>query len=117
MSKNILLVEDETFLAKVIKKVIEHSGHQVAIASNGVEALEYLQTQNTPDLILCDMTMPVMDGNEFYGIVSRIPSYSNIPLVMMSGGGQTAFADGKSPNYFLPKPFSMDDLKLMVQAF
>lgn len=114
MSKNILLVEDETFLAKVIKKVIEHSGHQVTVTSNGAEALEYLQTQRTPDLILCDMGMPVMDGNEFYGIVSRMPCYSEIPVVMMSGS-EPATIDGKFPNYFLTKPFSMDDLKMVMQ--
>jgi CheY-like chemotaxis protein len=117
MTKTILLVEDETFLATVIKKTFEFSGHKVAVTHNGIEALEYLETQQPPDLILCDVTMPRMNGTELYDIVSNTPRYANIPIVMMSGMNKPQLQNGNQPEKFLVKPFSVADLQTVVDWF
>src|SRR5262245_18107977 len=60
----ILLVEDDADLAEVVALVLEQAGFHVAMASNGVEALQRVQN-HMPALILLDMLMPVMDGWQF----------------------------------------------------
>jgi CheY-like chemotaxis protein len=64
MTARVLVVEDDPDLAALEADVLQESGHEVEIASNGREALEAVQ-RAAPDLIVLDMKMPVMGGREF----------------------------------------------------
>ncbi|MFX8848435.1 response regulator, partial [Acinetobacter baumannii] len=59
----ILVIEDEDFLRNNIKKMLELKGHACYTAENGQDGVDQLQAF-TPDLILCDVMMPFMDGFE-----------------------------------------------------
>ncbi len=65
MAKLILIVEDDVDVAESVADVLQSAGYSTAIAGNGREALDHLQKNNHPDLILLDMMMPVMDGWQF----------------------------------------------------
>jgi DNA-binding response OmpR family regulator len=94
--KRILLVEDDEHLQFLIKEELVESGYEVAIASDGVEAMSMLQAEGAlyPDLIILDIRMPKMDGFETLGhlLKSKIDSpiiihsaysgYKNHPLTI-----------------------------------
>ena len=63
-SGKILIVEDEKDLRDVYELILTHSGYDVAVATNGAEALEVIGEYN-PSLVLLDIFMPVMDGKTF----------------------------------------------------
>lgn len=86
MSKtlHILIVEDEIVLQDVYKLVLSSQGYEVATANNGAEGLAHLK-KVTPDLVLLDIFMPVMDGKEFLRNIdnrdyphTKIIVYSNL---------------------------------------
>ena len=67
-----------------IKMLLEWEGYQVDCAANGQEALDYLHGQGEPELILLDVMMPVLDGEEFRREQQRDPSLAKIPVVVVS---------------------------------
>ena len=84
-----------------------------ATAANGAEGLQQVGRQR-PDLILLDLMMPVMDGQEMLRRLKDDASLRTIPVVVMSAGRVTKAELQGSP--FLPKPFELDDLLDTVTA-
>jgi DNA-binding response OmpR family regulator len=73
---------------KSIRFIIENTfskDFEVTTMSNGKEALYWMQSGNLPDLIICDIEMPVMDGFEFIKKVRSSGFFDDIPLLMLSG--------------------------------
>lgn len=81
---SILIVEDENPIRDVITEILEDEGYRVASATNGLEALTYLQQHTHPRLILLDLGMPIMTGWEFREHQQRDPRLADIPVVIMS---------------------------------
>ena len=65
--------------------ILARAGYVVALAENGQHALELIRTGTTPDLILLDMLMPVLDGWHFLRIFQQEPALAGIPLVVVTG--------------------------------
>ncbi|PID32407.1 hypothetical protein CR970_00595 [Candidatus Saccharibacteria bacterium] len=80
MTTHILLIEDDTTLNDAFHILLTKEGYQVDTAFNGQEALDILKTK-TPDLILLDLLMPVMDGKEF---LRRFDNQHDIPIIVFS---------------------------------
>ncbi len=81
--KTILLVEDTRHLAEEIGDILRLEGFHVLFGSNAVNALEIL-SGTTPDLIITDLLMPVMDGFEFIRHVRAMPPLAGIPIIILS---------------------------------
>ena len=81
--KNILVIEDEEFVRETISDMLEIEGYLPILAKNGEAGLECL-TQIKPDLILCDINMPVMDGYEVLERLKSTESLSNIPFIFLT---------------------------------
>jgi DNA-binding response OmpR family regulator len=80
----ILCVEDESDIREDIAFELIEAGHDVNEASNGQEALDSIKNVK-PDLILCDLSMPVMDGRQFLGeFREKFPRLCNTPFVFLS---------------------------------
>jgi CheY-like chemotaxis protein len=109
MAKLILIVEDDLDLARLVAEILEAAGYRTAIASNGHEALDHLQTNGRPDLILLDMMMPVMDGWKFREEQRRLPALASIPVVTVTADGD---ARGKAASIqaagYVAKPITID---------
>ena len=111
----ILVVDDEKLLVKGTKFNLENDGYEVITGSDGVEAVEAVQTQK-PDLVILDLMMPRMDGLE---ACRRIREFSDIPIIML-----TAKADDMDKlmgfehgcDDYLTKPFNILELKARVRA-
>lgn len=82
MSKRVLLVEDDFALNDAFTMILEHAGYTVASAMNGKQALELLEKDtHTPDIILLDILMPVMDGKDF---LRAFNNTRQIPVIVLS---------------------------------
>ena len=83
---NILIVEDEESIRRVLKKVLqeENNSYKIFEANNGVEAIDMLKKRKI-DLMLCDIKMPKKDGIEVLNFVLK--NYSEVPVIMISGHG------------------------------
>lgn len=86
----ILVMEDESQLSELFKKMLMHYGHQVLIANDGVEGIKSFHQFN-PDLIITDIIMPEKDGIEV--IVQVLKETPNIPIIAISGGRRAVTAD------------------------
>jgi len=83
MSKKILLVDDEQDVLRLLQVSLERAGYVVATAHNGQQALEHVAA-DSPDLIVLDQAMPIMDGFELLRHLKGAESTSAIPVVMLT---------------------------------
>jgi CheY-like chemotaxis protein len=105
----VLVVDDDVDIREPLVELFESEGYQVSAAANGLEALGEAR-RNRPDVILLDLTMPVMSGEEFRAEQSRDPSLSGVPVVTIS-----ASADDAKASPFLRKPFHIQEVLDVVR--
>ncbi len=79
----ILLVEDNEMNRDMLSRRLQRKGHEVLIAVDGIQGVELAQTQN-PDLILMDMSLPVLDGWEATQQLKAAPETSGIPIIALT---------------------------------
>lgn len=84
--KRILLVEDDRIDVMTTLRALKEVNvvHDVHVAANGEEALEFLKKNDSPCLILLDLNMPRMNGIEFLRVVKAIDLYKAIPVVVLT---------------------------------
>ena len=82
MSK-ILLVEDNEMNRDMLSRRLQRKGHEVVIALDGIQGIELAQTQQ-PDLILMDMSLPVMDGWQATQQLKATPETGGIPIIALT---------------------------------
>lgn len=82
-SSLILIVDDNVHNIKVLGKMLEEHGYDVAVCMNGVDTLEFVN-QEHPDLILLDIMMPEMDGYEACQILKANPETAHIPIIFLT---------------------------------
>ncbi len=112
MPGTILIVDDDQDTLKLLKLILESSGFSVMLAENGRVALT-LMSEQKPDLVLCDVLMPVLDGYETLIAIRSNPDLCPTPVLMLSALGQEqdvqrAMAAGA--NGYIIKPFSLRPL-------
>lgn len=81
--KSILIVEDEPELAEIYHTLLSKSGYKTTVAHNGQEALKLAST-HTPDVILLDLRMPVMDGVEFLRQYDLKEKHPEVKVIVFS---------------------------------
>lgn len=83
MNPYLLIVDDEFGFADVLADLLATRGYDVNIAINGKLGLEALEAR-VPDLVLTDLTMPVMDGTEMISAMRADPRFARIPVILMT---------------------------------
>jgi serine/threonine protein kinase len=112
----VLIVEDDPLARENLAIILAGDGYQVAIAANGREALNYLQTNPLPMLILLDLNMPVLDGWQFIQEQRQHPEWAAIPVVVVSAAlPEKARAAALGAAEFLQKPVEVERLTRTVQ--
>jgi CheY-like chemotaxis protein len=113
----ILLVEDHLDMQMLLKDLLILGGHEVLLARTGAEALEVLVDCGDllPDIIISDVTMPIMDGYELLHAVRGEPLWANIRFVMMSANVADERLNAVAGlDAIFPKPFSLDELRVAL---
>jgi two-component system chemotaxis response regulator CheY len=113
----ILIIEDDTDIRESLADILTFEGHDVATAGNGQEAFDYLTNHpdETPDLILLDLMMPIMDGDNFLlKLESHLP-HIKTPIIILSA----AICGKERTNVvtFMKKPVDLDNLLKNVQKY
>lgn len=118
MANRILVVEDDSNIEQLVSFKLKNSGFQVFTANNGVKALEFLK-DNSVDLIITDMMMPVMDGKELVLQLKNDPRLKSIPTIMLTSRSLEkeivdAFSIGVDD--YVKKPFSPQELVARIKT-
>jgi two-component system sensor histidine kinase/response regulator len=116
--KKILVVDDDEGMRGVAAAALYGLDYEVIQAQDGTEGLE-MAKHHLPDLILCDVSMPKMDGYQFLAALKQIPEISRIPFIFLTGkslkeevrNGMRLGADD-----YLTKPFTVDELVAAVKT-
>lgn len=118
MARKILAVDDEPSIVRLVTAALNARGYEVIAATNGEEALEMVAREK-PDLIVCDIMMPKMDGREVARRLAANPATKGIPLIFLSAIGdiqdQLSTLDEAGQEY-LTKPFNPSELGNYVDA-
>ena len=112
--KRILVVDDEENARVALSKILVHEGYDVASAANGVEALNYLRS-NEVELIITDLNMPEMNGLMFLRELNRIHPASNV-IMITAYGEVESYLEAMTLGAFeyVNKPVRYDDLKKII---
>jgi DNA-binding response OmpR family regulator len=108
----ILLVEDEFRLRENISELLELFEHQVVSAENGLEGLELIKSFK-PDIIVCDIMMPVLNGLEFIKQLNLVYKNKSIPVIFISAKVNTEdISEGMrlGATDYIKKPFTINEL-------
>ncbi|HSO27144.1 MAG TPA: HD domain-containing phosphohydrolase [Anaerolineales bacterium] len=116
--ETVLIVEDNAVLREGLREMLSAEGFIALCAENGVEALEQMSAI-TPDLILSDISMPEMDGLEFFSAVRAHPDWVTIPFVFLTARSEKEdILTGKKlgAEDYLIKPLTRDELITAVRS-
>jgi diguanylate cyclase (GGDEF)-like protein len=115
---NILVVEDERVIAKLLKETLQIEGYQVVTVLNGEDAVQYA-LRETPHLIILDIMLPGIDGYEVSCRLRSHPKTMHIPIIALSAFGELtdkvhAFEIGVDD--YITKPFHTDELLARIRT-
>src|SRR3982750_2708156 len=116
----ILIIEDDKDSCDMLARFLGRSGHTVFCARNGREAINLL-TENTPQVLLLDLTMPEMDGLSFLEVLRSYIRWSTLPVMLMTGVGDDLVLDKARDlgvkKIFRKAEFKLDDLLEAINQF
>lgn len=119
MKKRILVIEDEHEIALIIKMRLEIGGYEVVQAFDGEDGLHKARALS-PDLILLDLVLPKLSGEQILRELKDSEQYRSIPIIVVTGLAQDAFSIkdsvSKADAYFL-KPFDTVELMAAITDF
>lgn len=121
MGKKILIAEDSSVILNLTKKILAQQHFNITTVKNGKAVLEKLENE-TFDLILMDINMPVLDGMETTKRIREIPNkkISAIPIFAITGNAGNYSVDefkAVGINEYLQKPLDFDRLVTMVNQY
>jgi len=118
--ERVLVVDDEPLLAEMVKRMLETQGYDVVSRTSGIEALEAFRHQPAEkhfDLVITDMTMPLITGGDLARELSALQPA--VPIILMTGFGKkidAARAKELGIRGFLIKPVTLEELARTVRT-
>jgi twitching motility two-component system response regulator PilG len=118
-SPRILCIDDSVTICRAVEYILHNHGFQVMAVSSPTKALS-LVFQHNPDLILCDITMPELDGYELCGMLRKSSAFAKVPIIMLTG--KDGFIDRVKARMvgateYLTKPFGEKELLTTVEKY
>ncbi len=116
--KTILVAEDESQLAGIIRLSLHEAGYKPVVVGDGIEALNYI-LEHRPDVVVLDLMLPRLAGYDLCAMIRRSPTVGRTPLVVISGMGtddskMRAFEMGVDD--YVTKPFVVAELIARIDA-
>jgi CheY-like chemotaxis protein len=112
--RTVMVVEDDALIREIVVQILACEGFATIVARNGAEALRRLREEHVhPALILLDLMMPVMNGQQFRAEQLKDPALAGIPVVVMSASDE----GDVSAEAHIGKPFEIDVLLDAVSRF
>jgi len=114
----ILIVDDSPSQLMGMKRIVEKLGHEALTAEDGAAGVEAAKA-NKPDLILMDVVMPNLNGFQATRAISKEPTTSHIPIVLVTTKDQETdkvWGMRQGAKAYITKPFSESDLLEIIQS-
>jgi two-component system sensor histidine kinase/response regulator len=118
MMPRILVIDDDSQFREMMAATLEVSGFVVDHAGDGQEGLD-MARKRLPDLVLCDVRMPVLDGYGTLELFRQDPALASIPFILMTGHADDDGARRSAilgVDEYLPKPFLVSDLVATIHV-
>ncbi len=115
----VLVVDDSITVRRVTQRLLKREGYRVALASDGLQALERLR-EEAPVVVLCDIEMPHMDGFEFVQQLRASTRWADLPVVMITSrlaDKHRDHAQSMGVDHYLGKPYSEEELLALVEGY
>jgi CheY-like chemotaxis protein len=117
--KNVLVVDDDPLVVKILREPLERAGYNVNVASHGLEALKKVK-EKKPDLIILDILMPLLDGFKVARLLKFDKRFKDIPIIVLTSRateGERKMGEQVGANEFLFKPFRLPQVLDVVQRY
>ncbi|HEY2704582.1 MAG TPA: response regulator [Candidatus Dormibacteraeota bacterium] len=114
----VLIVDDEPTVRKLLQRYLGEHGYEIAVAENGAEGVAAAR-EGGPDLILSDVSMPVMDGYELVRTVRADPAMASIPIILLSAHrASDDMVEGyrSGADDYISKPVDVEVLRHKIDA-
>ncbi len=115
----VLVVDDSLSVRKVVQRALEAKHIEVLSAASGTEAMEQI-ARETPDLVVCDVIMPDMDGYQICDFVKKHPALGKTPVILISGIVNSTVLERAAKvrsDDVMRKPFAADELLHRIEGF
>ena len=120
MVKNILIIEDEEILSRILKDRFQEKGWNVRVAFDGDEGLEVI-AKDLPDLILLDLIMPNKDGFAVLKEIRSNPKNKKLPILVLSNLGGSGDIDQAlklgATDYFIKTQHSLSEIVKKAESY
>lgn len=116
-SRTVLVVDDDHALRNLAALILKTQGFETFVASNGLEALQTLERNPHVDVVLLDLLMPVMNGEDAFRAMRA--TWPEVAVIIISGFDATEVArrlGDPPPDGFVQKPFSIEKLTGLITA-
>lgn len=113
---SILIIEDDSSICGNMELILQMEGFDVRTAADGVSGLEKI-CEKRPDLILCDILMPEMDGHTMLSVLKSEGTLADIPFIFVTARGERAdvrWGMSAGADDYLSKPFTAEELVTVV---
>ena len=118
MSQSVLIVDDDDDIREALAMILNDEGFLTEVASDGVMALEHLESHEAPHLILLDLMMPRLDGEKVLERIKQDPRFAKVPVVVLSGDILARErVDQLRADDFVLKPVELEHLLAVVQRY
>ncbi len=111
----IIIVEDEGLVCWSLSSILRKTGYSITVVTTGEEAINELSA-NHYDLVITDLKLPHADGFEVASFVKK--SHSGLPVILISAESDQTITDHlerKVVDYFMEKPFDLDDMTSLIE--
>jgi CheY-like chemotaxis protein len=109
----LLLVDDDTDATEALADILSHRGYEVAIANNGLQALQRLKLAQRPDVLILDLSMPLMSGWELIRELGKSRELASIPVIVVSALAHTHSVPAHA---MLLKPLDLEALLAVLET-
>ena len=118
MAKKVLIAEDYADTRSFMKFLIESYGYQTLEAADGQEAVETVR-QEQPDLVLMDLSMPIMDGLAATRVIRGFDGMSRLPIIAVTAHGQSYYRQALEAGCddLINKPLDFESLEPVLNQY
>jgi CheY-like chemotaxis protein len=112
----VAIIEDDTEFRNMLRDLLEEENYQVVAVANGAEALEALHGERVPNVILLDVSMPVMDGFDFLRFRNDDPRLAAVPVVLVTNA-KPHERPTIGVNDVVRKPIDIDEVLFAIRRY